>query len=54
MAKKDSLRITLYVFIGAVILMAITIYYCTSTTGADRSPEEPREETPGQIPPDTV
>lgn len=54
MARKNSLSITFYVFIGLIIVMAITIYYCTVSTRADRSPEEPRRETPGQMPPDTV
>lgn len=54
MAKKNSLSITFYVFIGLIIVMAVTIYYCTVTTRADRTPKEPREEMPGQMPPDTL
>lgn len=54
MAKKNSLRITLYVFIGLVIVMALAVYYCTVTTEADRTPQEPREEKQGQMPPDTL
>lgn len=54
MAKKNSLRITLYVFIALVIAMAIAVYYCTAVTEADRTPQEPREQRQGQMPPDTL